>query len=46
MDAGKSTLSAAIIMLQHNLGLASLALYEEIDKAPEEKASHRRVYRN
>lgn len=37
VDAGKSTLSAAIIKLQNKKGLARLEEYEEIDKAPEEK---------
>lgn len=37
VDAGKSTLSAAIIKLQNTKNLASLEEYEEIDKAPEER---------
>lgn len=37
VDAGKSTLSAAIIKLQNSKNLASLEEYNEIDKAPEEK---------
>ena len=37
VDAGKSTLSSAIVRLQNSKNLADLEEYDEIDKAPEEK---------
>ena len=38
VDHGKTTLTAAITMYLANKGLAKIARYDEIDKAPEEKA--------
>lgn len=38
VDHGKTTLTAAITTIQANKGLARAHSYEEIDKAPEEKA--------
>jgi len=38
VDHGKTTLTAAITLYLANKGLAKMARYDEIDKAPEEKA--------
>jgi elongation factor Tu len=38
VDHGKTTLTAAITMVQARKGLATATRYDEIDKAPEEKA--------
>ncbi|MCR5564285.1 MAG: 50S ribosome-binding GTPase, partial [Gammaproteobacteria bacterium] len=38
VDHGKTTLTAAITMYLASKGLAKVARYDEIDKAPEEKA--------
>ncbi|MEM5245155.1 GTP-binding protein, partial [Thermoanaerobacter sp. CM-CNRG TB177] len=38
VDHGKTTLTAAITMVLSNAGLAEKKGYDEIDKAPEERA--------
>ncbi len=38
VDHGKTTLTAAITMVLAEQGLAQLKKYEDIDKAPEERA--------
>ncbi|MEO8910099.1 MAG: GTP-binding protein, partial [Gemmatimonadaceae bacterium] len=38
VDHGKTTLTAAITAIQAKKGLASAVAFDQIDKAPEEKA--------
>lgn len=44
VDHGKTTLTAAITRVLQNSGLANYVSYEQIDKAPEEKARGNHPY--